>query len=141
MADLSFELGKSQNKVEKVYAVYVYVESFVCVTALLTSQLSCIRELSKMPRTRSQKKEADLVYYQTLSDPHDGSNKIRVISKRKLKDNPDHHKILKDKFDQIEKKDVVVPVDKTLVFITHVNVFLYAACFFIQVGTLPVSRV
>ncbi len=40
------------------------------------------------------------------------------------------------------KHDVVAGVDvankNVIFFVTHFNVFLYATCFFIQVGTMPV---
>ena len=112
-----------------------------------------------MPRTRSQKNKdkggvddakAELVYYKTLQGKERSDN-IAVISKGKLKNDPNQQKVLKEKFDKIAKSRAAngdAKVDdqaseaskKRIIWITHINVFLYASCFFIQVGTLPVRK-
>ena len=77
------------------------------------------------------------------------------MSKKKLDmaSQDEYHERLSEKFDRIERerrsKEAAAHVQKgdgidtaaggRILLVTHVNTFLYAACFFIQVGTLPVS--
>ena len=79
----------------------------------------------------------------------------QVVSKKKLNmaAQEDYHERLSEKFDKIErerknKEATAAHVQNEdtaaggrILLVTHVNTFLYAACFFIQVGTLPVSSV
>ena len=77
------------------------------------------------------------------------------MSKKKLDmaSQEEYHERLSEKFDKIERekksKEAAAHGQKDdgsltaaggrILLVTHVNTFLYAACFFIQVGTLPVS--
>ena len=77
------------------------------------------------------------------------------MSKKKLDmaSQEEYHERLSEKFDKIERekkskeaaahgqKDdgTLTAAGGRILLVTHVNTFLYAACFFIQVGTLPVS--
>ena len=110
------------------------------------------------PVTRSSKqKVADVTTYNKLNTKSD--RPITVVSKRGLKSDPKHYEELEKRFDRIEAKrkqnDVLNGNNTTTVesfhcspeiwarrhtifLVTHFNVFLYATCFFIQVGTLPV---
>lgn len=99
--------------------------------------------MSSSIRTRSRtakgKLEADVVYQTDLTNAK--KEKIRVISKKKVRADVQTFDRLKKKFDDIAPKpdeDVSRFSMATVVAVTHVNTFLYAACFFIQVGTLPV---
>ena len=80
---------------------------------------------------------------------------IAVVSKRHFSNTADNYDKLKEKFDKIEKfreakeKEIEereksetgevgeIKSDSTVIFITHLNVALYATCFWIQKGTLP----
>lgn len=72
---------------------------------------------------------------------------IQVVSKRgAFKATPDAYKELEKRFERIEKKqnqeEIRVSPEVwqkrgTIFAVTHFNVFLYATCFFIQVGTMP----
>lgn len=90
--------------------------------------------------TRSRAK-ADVTYYSKVNG--DDSNGVQVISKKRMT-GMDYNK-LEEKFSKIERdrleKAAAVPERKktTILLVTHFNVFLYATCFFIQTGTLPVS--
>ena len=111
------------------------------------------------PVTRSKQKVADVTTYNKLNTNSD--RPITVVSKRGLKSDPKHYEELEKRFDRIEAKrkqnenDVkngnnTTTVESfhcspeiwakrhTIFLVTHFNVFLYATCFFIQVGTLPV---
>lgn len=92
-------------------------------------------------------------YYTTLTDGSttngNSKGKIQVISRNKLKSDPTNYAELEKKFAKIasaklekEKEELhIVLANKNVVFlVTHFNVFLYATCFFIQVGTMPVSK-
>eukprot|EP00088_Acartia_fossae_P053124 TRINITY_DN602_c2_g1_i2.p1 TRINITY_DN602_c2_g1~~TRINITY_DN602_c2_g1_i2.p1 ORF type:complete len:451 (+),score=52.78 TRINITY_DN602_c2_g1_i2:27-1379(+) len=90
--------------------------------------------------------------YTSISKDGGPGKDINIVSKRKVKPNPETAALLKEKFDRIEasrlekeksnnssgpsvkvrRRDV-----KKILFITHFNAFLYAACFFIQTGALP----
>ena len=111
--------------------------------------------------TRSKQKRAndvDITTYQTFNKSSDKG--MTVVSKRGLKSDPKHYQELEKRFERIEAKRKLkeemakesdadleaLPVSpeiwerrNTIFFVTHFNVFLYATCFFIQVGTLPVS--
>ena len=113
------------------------------------------------PMTRSKQKRAndvDITTYQTFNKSSDKG--MTVVSKRGLKSDPKHYQELEKRFERIEAKRKLkeemakesdadleaLPVSpeiwerrNTIFFVTHFNVFLYATCFFIQVGTLPVS--
>ena len=77
----------------------------------------------------------------------------QVISRRRLKNGPEVQHRLQEKFERIEQDrlarekqqpetDVAPAVDGRQRFIVtavvNFNIFMYAACFFIQVGTMPV---
>jgi len=117
------------------------------------------------PRRRTTRQSAaaspsasnvDLTYYNTVSSSKGGGkggkkNKIQVVSKKKLNmaAQEEYHERLSEKFDKIErerknKEATAAHVQNwdtaaggRILLVTHVNTFLYAACFFIQVGTLP----
>jgi hypothetical protein len=88
-------------------------------------------------------------YYTTLTDVGGPKGKIQVISRNKLKSDPLNYAELEERFakiakakqekDQKEEVSVDVPNKNIIFFVTHFNVFLYATCFFIQVGTMPVK--
>ena len=80
-----------------------------------------------------------------------------MVSKKKLDmaSQEEYHERLSQKFDKIERErrskeeeaassapaqsdDDNAALGGRILLVTHVNTFLYAACFFIQVGTLPV---
>ena len=81
-----------------------------------------------------------------------------MVSKKKLDmaSQEEYHERLSQKFDKIERErrskeeeaassapaqsddDANAALGGRILLVTHVNTFLYAACFFIQVGTLPV---
>ena len=80
-----------------------------------------------------------------------------MVSKKKLDmaSQEEYHERLSQKFDKIERErrskeeaasgapaqsgdDDAGALGGRILLVTHVNTFLYAACFFIQVGTLPV---
>ena len=82
---------------------------------------------------------------------------LQVVSKKKLDmaSQEEYHERLSQKFDKIERErrskeeeaassapaqsdDDNAALGGRILLVTHVNTFLYAACFFIQVGTLPV---
>ena len=83
------------------------------------------------------------------------SSPLQVVSKKKLDmaAQEDYHERLSEKFDKIERErkgkeataaeagggGLETAAGGRILLVTHVNTFLYAACFFIQVGTLPVS--
>ena len=115
------------------------------------------------PVTRSRgNKEVDITTYTTLNGSGSKSDRpIQVVSKRQLKSDPKQYAELEKRFERIEAKrlqneandetdssDVpyeTLPIDleiwdrrNVIFFVTHFNVFLYATCFFIQVGTMPV---
>lgn len=111
------------------------------------------------PVTRSQRgKVADNIDITTYTTLHDSKSDrpIQVVSRRGLKSDPKHYEELEKRFERIEskrkqKEDGLLTIDTVpiapevwqqrglIFFVTHFNVFLYATCFFIQVGTLPVS--
>ena len=111
------------------------------------------------PVTRSQQKASDKLDITTYTRLNANVEKpIQVVSKRALKNNAQIQEELEKKFERIEAKrkqqeenDVqteALPISpeiwdrrNTIFFITHFNVFLYATCFFIQVGTLPVRYI
>ena len=113
------------------------------------------------PVTRSKQKVADVTTYNKLNTNSD--RPITVVSKRGLKSDPKHYEELEKRFDRIEAKrkqneqneinnvkngnttvesfhcsPEIWAKRHTIFLVTHFNVFLYATCFFIQVGTLPV---
>jgi len=68
-----------------------------------------------------------------------------VISKHRLKSDQETHKKLSEriqKWEERAKKHLNKTDEKSLspvvTAVTHLNVFLYATCYFIQSGTLPV---
>ena len=83
---------------------------------------------------------------------------VQVVSKKKLDmaSQEEYHERLSQKFDKIERErrskeeaaasgapaqsDDDAALGGRILLVTHVNTFLYAACFFIQVGTLPVRE-
>ena len=101
----------------------------------------------------------DITTYNKLQGQDSSKGPITVVSKRGLKSDPKHFAELEKKFERIEAKRLqkeedeakgvtydALPVSpeiwerrNVIFFVTHFNVFLYATCFFIQVGTLPVS--
>merc|ERR1712012_1436606 len=112
-----------------------------------------------------EKKDYDVSFNTTLSDAQGGGG-INIVSKKKLSQTPENYAKLREKFQRIEEsrlakeeadkaeeeraqseKEVMHsknPEDsaaetksKRIVLITHFNVFLYAACYWIQSGTLP----
>ena len=108
------------------------------------------------PVTRSQKanEKVDITTYTTLQNSKI-EKPIQVVSKRALKSDPKNYEELEKKFERIESlrkakeqndiKSEALPISpeiwenrSRIFFVTHFNVFLYATCFFIQVGTLPV---
>lgn len=79
-----------------------------------------------------------------------GSDEIKIVSKRNIKTTAESMAIIQEKFNKIEatrlekealNKDTSrVPSNmdtNRILLITHINTFLYAACFFIQTGALP----
>merc|ERR1712038_1439709 len=100
-----------------------------------------------------RKRKVDVSFSTKVSKP--GEAGIAVVSKRQFSNTTDNYDKLKEKFDKIEKfreakeKEIEereksemagegdIKSDKTVIFITHLNVFLYATCFWIQSGTLP----
>ena len=111
------------------------------------------------PVTRSKQKTAeniDITTYTTLNKSSE--RPIQVVSKRGLKNDPKQYEELEKRFERIEAKrkqneggeNGTTKVDalccspdiwerrNSIFLVTHINVFLYATCFFIQVGTLPV---
>ena len=78
---------------------------------------------------------------------------ITVVSKKKVLNSQENFEFLQDKFDKIEhlrlakEKEIaereaqetgLLREQKTKVtYITHINIFLYSACYWIQSGTLP----
>ena len=120
------------------------------------------------PVTRSSRNKEppaiDVTTYTTLNGSNAGDRPIQVVSKRALKSDAKQYAELEKRFERIEAKrlkneahdsDDTSNVNATseslpispeiwsrrsvIFFVTHINVFLYATCFFIQVGTLPVS--
>jgi len=112
-----------------------------------------------------EKKDFDVSFNTTLSDEKGGGG-INVVSKKKLSHTPENYAKLREKFQRIEEsrlaKEAAGQVaeakaeegkeemfsgksedsasegrSKRIVLITHFNVFLYAACYWIQSGTLP----
>jgi len=112
-----------------------------------------------------EKKDFDVSFNTTLSDGKGGGG-INVVSKKKLSQTPENYAKLREKFQRIEESRLAKeaadqgaegkaegekeemlsrkPADsasegrnKRIVLITHFNVFLYAACYWIQSGTLP----
>lgn len=118
---------------------------------------------AERPVTRSQRKvDKDQIDITTYTKLHDSKSDrpIQVVSRRGLKSDPRQYEELEKRFERIENRrkqkeqdeaDGIVSTDALpihpdvwqrrglIFFITHFNVFLYATCFFIQVGTLPVS--
>ena len=119
------------------------------------------------PVTRSRgNKEVDITTYTTLNGSGSKSDRpIQVVSKRQLKSDPKQYAELEKRFERIEAKRLqneansqandeidssevpyeTLPIDSeiwdrrsVIFFVTHFNIFLYATCFFIQVGTMPV---
>jgi len=91
----------------------------------------------------------DSVRYTTVSGGGAGEG-LKLVSKRKVKTTPEGEALLAEKFARIEKKrkekekqDAEIlkfgsgSEKKRILVVTHFNVFMYAACFFIQTGTLP----
>lgn len=112
-------------------------------------------------RTRAKsKKTAELLYYSTLTAPEksEGGPSVRVISKKgRVIAEPGTYDKIQAKFAKIEHErlgkesgagsvsaasmSTATATDqrqrRTILLVTHVNTFLYATCFWIQVGTLP----
>lgn len=114
------------------------------------------------PVTRSRIKdpELDITTYTTLQG-NKPDHPIQVVSKRGLKSDPRNYAELEKRFERIEAKRKLKDLDddadsekidtmpispdlwqrRDVIFaVTHFNVFLYATCFFIQVGTMPVNN-
>lgn len=105
-------------------------------------------------------REAEVKFYTTLRSREGRGADVQVISKRKLRDNPENYDKMKAKFDAVvqnararaqsdsgsEGQGVDLedsgshPHATRILWVTHFNVFLYATCFFIQVGTMPVKK-
>ncbi|XP_023340071.1 solute carrier family 22 member 18 isoform X2 [Eurytemora carolleeae] len=90
----------------------------------------------------------DVIY--TSLDGATGESGIQVVSKRKLIQTTETTAFLKEKFSRLEaqrlekegklsevNKKLEEKKNKQILVITHFNVFMYAACFFMQSGTLP----
>ncbi len=119
---------------------------------------------SSRPVTRSSKKappEVDITTYTKIHDTNGDKPPIQVVSKRGLVSDPKNYAELERRFERIEAKrklkeqqegddDNGKPKVEPLLIspeiwsrrhvifaVTHFNVFLYATCFFIQVGTMP----
>merc|ERR1712025_760699 len=96
-------------------------------------------------------KSVDISYSTKLKNDEEGS--ISVISKHKIKETPENYALLRNKFKKIEderlaKEQEIAELEKEresvkaaengkIILITHFNVFMYATCYWIQVGTLP----
>ena len=105
---------------------------------------------SSGPMTRSRSgstpsKQLDVTYYTKVRNDDDSNGGFEVVSKRKLKSDPKNYQRLKDlksKVDKWEEENGKPGSEKSgqnLMFLaTHFNLFMYATCFFIQTGTLPV---
>jgi len=116
-----------------------------------------------MKEKSSEKKDVKVAFNTTYTDAR-GQGGITVVSKRKMADTPENYAILREKFNKIEearlamergettpeeqikqhlleetmeKKPEEKPEQKRIVLITHLNVFLYATCYWVQSGTLP----
>ncbi len=65
-----------------------------------------------------------------------------MISRKRVKAAPDGHEKLMERLSRLEEKGSSNSSEDgrswRVEVVTNVNVFLYAACFFIQTGTLPV---
>jgi len=106
--------------------------------------------------------EADFTFYSKVQN--DEQESIQVVSKRKLKSNPDTVERLKQSLDKVKEWEAArdlkeaealaaearkameacspeskqtTPQNRLVFYVTHFNLFLYATCFFIQTGTLP----
>jgi len=119
------------------------------------------RRTTRQSAAAASSPNVDLTYYNTVSGAKGGNrggkkNKIQVVSKKKLDmaSQEEYHERLSQKFDKIERErrskeeeaassapaqsdDDNAALGGRILLVTHVNTFLYAACFFIQVGTLP----
>jgi len=96
-------------------------------------------------------KSVDISYSTKLKNDEEGS--ISVISKHKIKETPENYALLRNKFKKIEderlakeqeiaelekeRESVKAAENRKIILITHFNVFMYATCYWIQVGTLP----
>ena len=94
-------------------------------------------------KTRSSTRNApaaEINYYTTLKGDKN-EDRVRVVSRRPLKADPRNHARIKAKFDLIGDEKSESGDDNSIngvvSIVVHVNIFLYAACFFIQTGTLP----
>jgi len=93
------------------------------------------------------------ISYNTKLNSDDKGASISVVSKHKFKETPENYAILRNKFERIEKEreakeEELSKADENLeslqndenrkiILITHFNVFMYATCYWIQIGTLP----
>jgi hypothetical protein len=95
-----------------------------------------------------------ITYYTKILPKNSGGKKIEVVSKKPINmsasASDDYHGKLREKFERIDNervgreerrekanRDANVPM---IMMVTHFNTFMYAACFFIQVGTMPVRN-
>ena len=89
----------------------------------------------------------DVTYYTTLEGDERGQ-KIQVVSKRKVKkgNEKEQEKVIREKLKRIKEREGTngtprPPLSNNnsgrILFVTHLNIFLYAACYFIQVNTMP----
>ena len=78
---------------------------------------------------------------------------ITIVSKKKFANNEENYEKLKEKFDKIEhlriakekeieerentEKNMLKQNKSRVTLITHINIFLYSTCYWIQSGTLP----
>eukprot|EP00094_Tigriopus_californicus_P004950 TCALIF_04768-PA protein Name:"Similar to Slc22a18 Solute carrier family 22 member 18 (Rattus norvegicus)" AED:0.25 eAED:0.25 QI:143/0.8/0.83/1/1/1/6/119/483 len=99
-------------------------------------------------------KEAEVKFYTTLRSREGRGADVQVVSKRKLRPDPETYDRMKAKFDAVVQNArtraqsapgedaegaVMHPQATSILWVTHFNVFLYATCFFIQVGTMPTA--
>jgi len=112
------------------------------------------------------KRAFDVAYNSTLTDGKGGAG-INVVSKKKMSQTPENYAKLREKFKKIdearlakeketrsaeEEEETVdedmakkaeepaaaaAPRSSWIVMMTHLNVFLYATCYWVQSGTLP----
>eukprot|EP00095_Tigriopus_kingsejongensis_P007254 maker-scaffold286_size222086-snap-gene-0.18 protein:Tk07254 transcript:maker-scaffold286_size222086-snap-gene-0.18-mRNA-1 annotation:"solute carrier family 22 member 18" len=90
-------------------------------------------------------RQAEATFYTTLQARGGAGSDIQVISRQKLRDQPENYDRMRSKFDDVVNRArqppaAIVepePVPRRVIWITHLNVFLYATCFFIQVNTMP----
>ena len=135
------------------------------MTKMAPSKRNLKKSAENGPVTRSKKKVDDNIEMTTYTTLNKNSERpITVVSRGSLKSDPKHYEELENRFERIETtrklklqrnnnetekhgiKTESFPISpeiwdqrNTIFLVTHFNVFLYATCFFIQVGTLPVS--